>query len=133
MRQVAEETAEDNNVTLLTATGTSDVDVESQVRALEEMVAKGAEGILIAPASSTELLPAIEAARQEGVLVITVDTPIDPRDAVDAFYATDNAKAGCLVGRRPSSRRKSSGSTPGSRCSTSPRASHRPTPAGKVS
>lgn len=98
MREVAEDTAEDNNVELLTATGTSDVDVESQVRALEQMVADGAKGILIAPTNSTELLPAIEAARQVGVLVIAVDTPVDPPDAVDAFFATDNMKAGRLVG-----------------------------------
>lgn len=99
MREVAEETAEDNNVNLLTATGTSDVDVDSQVRALEQMVAEGAKGILIAPTNSTELLPAIEAARRVGVLVIALDTPVDPPDAVDAFFATDNAAAGRLVGQ----------------------------------
>jgi fructose transport system substrate-binding protein len=99
MREVAEETAEDSNVNLLTATGTSDVDVESQKRALQQMVAEGAKGILIAPTNSTELLPAIEAARQVGVLVIAVDTPVDPPDAVDAFFATDNAEAGRLVGQ----------------------------------
>jgi len=99
MRQVAEATAKDNNVALLTATGTSDVDVGSQQRALEEMVAEGAQGILIAPTSSTELLPAIEAAREKGVLVIAVDTPVDPLDAVDAFFATDNEAAGRLVGQ----------------------------------
>ena len=98
MRQVAEETAEDNNVELLTATGTSDVDVDSQRRALEQMVADGAKGILIAPTNSTELLPAIEAARRTGVIVIAVDTSVDPPDAVDAFFATDNAEAGRLVG-----------------------------------
>jgi fructose transport system substrate-binding protein len=99
MREVAEETAKDNNVNLLTATGTSDIDVESQVRALEQMIAEGAKGILIAPTNSTELLPAIEAARRAGVLVIAVDTPVDPPDAVDAFYATDNEAAGRLVGQ----------------------------------
>lgn len=99
MREVAEATAKDSNVTLLTATGTSDVDVESQKRALKEMVAKGAKGILIAPTSSTELLPAIEAAREQGVIVIAVDTPVDPLDAVDAYFATDNEAAGRLVGQ----------------------------------
>jgi fructose transport system substrate-binding protein len=99
MREVAEDTAENNDVTLLTATGTSDVDVESQQAALEEMVTKGAKGILIAPTSSTELLPAIEAAREQGVIVIAVDTPVDPVDAVDAYFATDNEAAGRLVGQ----------------------------------
>ena len=46
MREVAQDTADEEDVELLTATGTSDVDVESQVAALEEMVADGADGIL---------------------------------------------------------------------------------------
>jgi fructose transport system substrate-binding protein len=52
MRQVAQDTADDHDVELLTATGASDVDVESQVRALREMTEAGAAGILIAPADS---------------------------------------------------------------------------------
>lgn len=99
MRKVAEETAEENNVTLLTATGTSDIDVDSQVQAIERMVADGAKGIIIAPTSSIGLVPAIEAARQAGVIVIAVDTPVDPPDAVDAYFATDNTEAGRLVGQ----------------------------------
>jgi fructose transport system substrate-binding protein len=99
MREVAQDTADDEGVELLTATGTSDVDVDSQVAALEEMVADGADGILIAPTDSTALVPAIESAREAGVIVIAVDTPVDPEDAVDAFFATDNRAAGDLVGR----------------------------------
>ncbi|MCG6967265.1 MAG: substrate-binding domain-containing protein [Chromatiaceae bacterium] len=99
MRDVAEDTAEDDNVTLLTATGTSDVDIESQSAALVDMVAKGAEGILIAPTSSTALLPAIATAKEAGVLVIAIDTPVDPVEAVDAYFATDNQAAGRLIGQ----------------------------------
>jgi fructose transport system substrate-binding protein len=62
------------------------------------MVAEGAQGILIAPTNSTALVPAIEAARNQGVVVIAVDTPVEPVDAVDAYYATDNEAAGRLVG-----------------------------------
>jgi len=98
IRKVAEKTAKENNVRLLTATGTSDVDVKSEQEALAEMVAEGAKGILIAPTNSTELLPAIAAAREQGVLVIAVDTPVDPLDAVDAYFATDNEAAGRLIG-----------------------------------
>lgn len=112
MREVAEETAEDNDVDLLTATGTSDVDVESQRRAIEQMVSDGAGGILIAPTSSTELVPEIEAARELGVIVIAVDTPVDPLDAVDAFFATDNAEAGRLVGQYASVKAQQMGMDP---------------------
>jgi fructose transport system substrate-binding protein len=98
LREVAEDVAGDNAVNLLVATGRSDVDVASQQVALQEMIARGARGILIAPADSTALVPAIDAARKQGVYVIAVDTPVEPVDAVDAYYATDNEAAGRLVG-----------------------------------
>jgi fructose transport system substrate-binding protein len=99
MREVAQDTADDLDVDLLTATGESDVDVESQLRALREMTEAGAAGILIAPTDSEAVMPAIEEARQAGVIVIAVDTPTEPRSAVDAPYATDNQLAGELIGR----------------------------------
>lgn len=98
MREVAEVTARDENVELLTATGTSDVDVDGQIAALREMTAQGVDGILIAPTDSRALVPAIEEAREAGVTVIAVDTPTDPESAVDAVFATDNYEAGRLVG-----------------------------------
>lgn len=99
MREVAEETAEEHDVKLMTAAGNSDVDNRSQVAALEYMTARGAEGILIAPADSQAIVPAIEEAREAGVTVIALDTPTDPRSAVDALFATDNRQAGELIGR----------------------------------
>jgi fructose transport system substrate-binding protein len=98
LREVAEETAEDDAVHLLIATGSSDVDVDSQRTALRDMVAAGARGILIAPTDSTALVPIIEAIRKQGVVVIAVDTPVKPLDAVDAYYGTDNEAAGRLIG-----------------------------------
>ena len=99
MREVAEETAEEHDVRLLTAAGNSDVDNRSQVAALQYMTARGAKGILIAPADSEAIVPAIEEAREAGVTVIALDTPTDPRSAVDALFATDNRQAGELIGR----------------------------------
>src|SRR5664280_3729144 len=71
MRQVAEKTASDENVKLLTAAGTSDVDNQSQVAALDDMTKRGAKGILITPADSTAIVPAIEKARQAGVTAVS--------------------------------------------------------------
>lgn len=99
MKEVAEDTADDNDAELLTATGRSDVDYESQVRALEDMTERGAEGILIAPTDSEAVVPAIQEARREGVTVIALDTPTEPESAVDALFATNNRRAGELIGR----------------------------------
>src|SRR3954451_1862091 len=89
MKDTAAQTADDDNVRLLTAAGTSDIDNRSQVAALARMTAQGAKGIMITPANSTAIVPAIEKARRSGVTVIALDTPTQPRGAVNALYATN--------------------------------------------
>lgn len=112
MREVAEDTAGEENVRLLTDTGSSDTDVQSQIEALEEMTAQGADGILIAVTSSTELVPAIERAREAGVIVIAVDTPVEPASAVDALFATDNFEAGRRIGEYARAKAEEAGLEP---------------------
>jgi fructose transport system substrate-binding protein len=99
MKDVAQSTADDENVKLLTAAGKSDIDNASQVAALAKMTSEGAKGILITPADSAAVVPAIEKARGAGVTVIALDTPTRPRAAVNALFATDNMEAGELIGR----------------------------------
>jgi fructose transport system substrate-binding protein len=99
MKDVAQSTADDENVKLLTAAGKSDIDNASQVAALAKMTSEGAKGILITPADSTAVVPAIAKARGAGVTVIALDTPTRPRAAVNALFATDNLQAGELIGR----------------------------------
>ncbi|WP_298887409.1 substrate-binding domain-containing protein [uncultured Serinicoccus sp.] len=99
MREVAQETADDLDVELLTATGTSDTDVASQEAALDDMVEQGVDGILLAPTDAAALEGAIARAQEAGVRVIAVDTPTDPPELVQATFATDNERAGELIGR----------------------------------
>jgi fructose transport system substrate-binding protein len=99
MKDTAEQTADDDNVRLLTAAGRSDIDNQSQVAALAKMTDEGAKGILITPADSSAIVPAIEKARRAGVTVIALDTPTRPRSAVNALFATNNFQAGQLIGR----------------------------------
>ena len=63
-----------------------------------QLIAAGAKGILLVPSDSTAIVPTVEKARKAGVLVITLDTPLDPITAADANFATDNFKAGQLIG-----------------------------------
>jgi fructose transport system substrate-binding protein len=99
MKEAAQEAAKENNVELFTAAGKSDTDNQSQVTALENMTTRGAKGILIVPADSKAVVPAIQKARNAGVQVIALDTPTQPQSAVDALFATDNFKAGQLIGQ----------------------------------
>jgi fructose transport system substrate-binding protein len=99
MREGAAQAAAARQAKLMTAAGRFDGDNASQVTALENMVAAGAKAILITPSDTKAIVPAIRKARAAGVLVIALDTPTDPLDAADALFATDNFKAGVLIGR----------------------------------
>ncbi|MFF8379281.1 sugar ABC transporter substrate-binding protein [Streptomyces sp. NPDC015661] len=99
MKEGAEQAAKKSGAELSTAAGKFDGDNEGQVTAIENMVAAGVKGILITPNDSKAIVPAIEQARKKGVLVIALDSPTDPQDAADALFATDNLKAGELIGR----------------------------------
>jgi fructose transport system substrate-binding protein len=99
MKEGAQAAADENNVNLLTAAGKFDTDNASQVAALENMTTQGAKGILIVPSDSKAVVPAIEKARAADVIVIALDTPTEPEEAADALFATDNFKAGELIGQ----------------------------------
>ena len=99
MKEGAEKAAKEDGVQLMTAAGKFDGDNAGQVTAIENMVAAGVKGILITPSDSKAIVPAIEKAKAKGVLVIALDTPTEPQSAVDALFATDNLKAGELIGR----------------------------------
>jgi fructose transport system substrate-binding protein len=99
MREGAQAKADELGVTLQSFAGKIDGDTETQVAAVETCIASGAKGILITPSDSRALVPVIQQARDAGLLVIALDTPLEPADAADATFATDNFKAGELIGQ----------------------------------
>lgn len=99
IREGATEAAKAKGAKLMTAAGRFDGDNASQVTAIENMVSAGAKAILITPSDTRAIVPAIRKARAAGVLVIALDSPADPQDATDALFATDNFKAGLLIGQ----------------------------------
>ncbi|WP_100962254.1 sugar ABC transporter substrate-binding protein [Bosea sp. FBZP-16] len=99
MKAGAEEAAKANGVELRSFAGKIDGDNDGQVAAVENLIASGAKGILITPNDSRAIVPAIEKARAAGILVIALDTPLDPPTAADATFATDNFLAGELIGQ----------------------------------
>jgi fructose transport system substrate-binding protein len=112
MKEGAQAQAKKDNVKLLTASGKTDTDNASQVAAIENMTTQGAKVILDVPANSKAIVPSIKKARDQGVIVIALDTPPEPQDAVDALFATDNMKAGELIGQYAKAKAKEMGITP---------------------
>jgi fructose transport system substrate-binding protein len=99
MKEGAAEAAKAKGAKLLSGAGKTDGDNAGQVTAMENMMAAGAKTILITPSDSKAIVPAIKKAREKGVMVIALDSPTDPVDATDALFATDNYKAGVLIGQ----------------------------------
>ena len=98
MAESAQAEADVLGVDLTVAAGREDGDSQSQIDAIESAIARGDAGILITPVSS-DVNPALESAREAGLLTIALDTPPEPADVVDITFATDNTQAGVLIGQ----------------------------------
>ncbi|MFN8082097.1 MAG: substrate-binding domain-containing protein [Kineosporiaceae bacterium] len=83
---------------LQTFAGTGQSDSAAQVSAIENLTSAGAKAILVTP-TADDIVPAINKAKAKGVLVLALDSPTNPTSAVDGTFATDNFKAGELVGQ----------------------------------
>ena len=99
MKEGATAKAKELGVNLKSYAGKIDGDSESQVAAIETCIADGAKGILITASDTKGIVPTIKKARDAGILVIALDTPLEPADAADATFATDNLLAGKLIGQ----------------------------------
>lgn len=99
MREGAEAAAEQAGVALRSYAGKVDGDHETQVAAIETCIADGASGILLTASDTSSIVGAVSQARDAGLLVIALDTPLSPIDAADATFATDNFLAGELIGQ----------------------------------
>lgn len=98
MQEGAKKAGKEDGVKVTTAAGKEDGDEQTQISAIEDAIARGDQGILITP-NGPGVNPAIKKARDQGLYVIALDTPPDPADTVDVTFATDNFKAGELIGQ----------------------------------
>ena len=99
MKEGALAKSEELGVSLLTFAGKVDGDHETQVAAIETCIADGASGILLTASDTSSITSAVTQAREAGLVVIALDTPLDPIDAADMTFATDNFVAGELIGK----------------------------------
>jgi fructose transport system substrate-binding protein len=99
MKDGASAEAKKSGAELQSFAGKKDGDNESQVAAVESLISAGAKGFMITANDSKAIVPSLDKARQAGLLVIALDTPIEPADAADATFATDNYAAGLAIGK----------------------------------
>ena len=98
MQEGAKKAAEDEGIDITIASGKEEGDDQGQIDAIENAITAQQDGILITP-MSTGVNDAMQKARDAGLFVIALDTPPDPPETVDITFATDNRKAGNLIGQ----------------------------------
>jgi fructose transport system substrate-binding protein len=98
MKEGAQAKADELGAELQSFAGEFDGDNEAQVQAIETLISAGADGILITPSDSAAIVSSTDQARAAGITVIALDTQLDPPDAADATFATDNFLAGEYIG-----------------------------------
>lgn len=88
----------------LTAVGIkNELDVAQQVKLVEQMIAKGVDAIVIAPADSKSLVPVCKRAMDAGIVVVNIDNKFDSDVLKDKgvsipFVGPDNRKGARLAG-----------------------------------
>lgn len=77
-------------------------DRAAQIDVVETFIARGVDGMVLAPLDATALVPPVRTARQNGIPVVVIDSGIETD--VTSFVATDNFAAGRLAGEHLASR-----------------------------
>ena len=105
MQQAAEREAAAQGVHLVSLAAERETDVERQYQIVENLIQQRVDAILLSPAGSKELVPAIRKATDAGIPVLILDTRID-RTAADSmgvrvltYIGSDNFEGGALAGR----------------------------------
>jgi ribose transport system substrate-binding protein len=81
----------------------NETDLAQQVNLVEQMIARGVDAIVIAPADSRALIPVLQRAKAAGILVVNIDNRLDA-DALRAaglqvpFVGPDNRAGARAVG-----------------------------------
>lgn len=89
----------------------NETDLAEQVNLVEQMVAQQVNAIVIAPADSRALVPALKRARQAGILVVNIDNKLDSEVLKEAnlsvpFVGPDNRAGARRVGEALAARLK---------------------------
>ncbi len=81
----------------------NETDLTAQVNLVEQMVARGVDAIVIAPADSKALVPALKRAADAGIVIVNIDNKLDEAALSDTkinipFVGPDNRKGAKMVG-----------------------------------
>lgn len=81
----------------------NETDLAQQVALVEQMIARGVDAIVIAPADSKALISVLKRAQAQGITVVNIDNKLDDQVLTDAgvtipFVGPDNREGARIVG-----------------------------------
>ncbi len=103
MKKAAVQEAAKSGVHLSVAAGTADGDTQNQINEIYTAIARGDKGILIT-SNGDAVNAALRQAKEAGLYVSALDTPLAPASTADITFATDNRQAGRLIGKYAAAR-----------------------------
>ncbi len=74
-----------------------EINIDQQVAMIEDQIARGIQALVLAPAASAQVIPALEKAAEKGIPVIIVDTDV-PWPKKVTYVGTNNYEGGKLAG-----------------------------------
>ncbi len=103
MDEAIKAAAEEKGIKIISQAGKAETEVSQQVEIIENLIIKGVDALLIAPAGSKELVSVVGKANKAGIPVVIVDTRLDDT-AVEAqgvtyvsFVGSDNYDGGKIA------------------------------------
>ncbi len=78
MEKGARRAEKELGVRLLVKTGAKETSIDQQIAIVEDMILQHIDAIVIAPGSSTELIPVLKNAQIAGIRIVNIDNRLDP-------------------------------------------------------
>ena len=75
-----------------------EINIDQQVSMIEDQIARGIQALVLAPAASAQVIPALDKAHEKGIPVIIVDTDV-PWPKKVTYVGTNNYEGGKLAGQ----------------------------------
>jgi ribose transport system substrate-binding protein len=103
MEKGARRAEKELGVRLLVKTGAKETSIDQQIAIVEDMIQQHVDAIVIAPGSSTDIIPVLKKAQSAGIRIINIDNRIDPglsakMGLVDVpFISVDNIEGAYLA------------------------------------
>jgi len=105
MEKGARKAEQELNIELIVKTGAKETSIEQQIAIIDELIRNRVDAIVIAPASSTEIIPILKKAQEAKIVIVNIDNQIDPEPAAKMgladvpFISVDNEKGAYIAAK----------------------------------